>query len=124
MEGAALRKLHVKLSQALRIDVQKNDAGMGCGKRPAGQSDRRERLTGAMETATAVSMGRAQKGALIRPERSGTRMTATVEEGRHARVTPTKDKEMIAHRPLSPTPGGDRGRAGESVKKPGFRASE
>jgi len=51
-------------------------------------------------------------------------MTATAEEGRHVCVAPTKDKEMIAHRPLSPTPGGDRGRVGDSVKKallPGVR---
>jgi len=53
--------------QVLLIAVKKNEAGMRCVKRPAGHSDRREWLTGAMETAAAVSMARARKGAVIRP---------------------------------------------------------
>jgi hypothetical protein len=70
--------------------------------------DRRKRLSGALESAQAVSRARARKGDVSRSMRSGVRVTATDEEGRHACVAPTKSKRN-ARSLLSPTLGGDRG---------------
>ncbi|MBA4397667.1 MAG: hypothetical protein C0394_09850 [Syntrophus sp. (in: bacteria)] len=80
---------------------------MGESARPD-SLDRRERLSGALESAQAVSRARARKGDVSRPTRSGGRVTATTEEGRHACVAPTKTKRN-ARSLLSPTSGGDRG---------------
>lgn len=75
--------------------------------------DRRERPSGALEAASAVSRARARKGDVSRPEQSGGRVTATDEEGRHAGVAPTRKKG----RPWPPVSdeGGDRRLAGALV---------
>jgi hypothetical protein len=56
----------------------------------------RSRLSGALESAQAVSRARARKGDVSRPTQSGGRVTATDEEGRHACVAPTKSRGMPA----------------------------
>ena len=50
--------------------------GLGSRARPDGL-DRRERTSGALESAIAVSRARVRKGDVSRPERSGGRVTAT-----------------------------------------------
>jgi len=64
---------------------------IGESARPDGR-DRRERPSGALESASAVSRARARKRAVSCSEHSGGRVTATAEAGRHERVAPTRGK--------------------------------
>lgn len=73
----------------------------GRSARP-GSHDRRERLIGALVTARAVSRARAQSEAVSLSEQSEEGVTATVEEGRHARVAPTTNNKDASGL-LSPT---------------------